>query len=144
MLAKEFQCFALVLSSVFSFVPLRSRHFRKGVNPCSSSTRYCGVQQHSFRCCDGGNAIVYQIWESYWKDATEFSNLGGKYRDCFVPEYVDRVVRCYMKRYATPRRLGREATMQDIARIHNGGPNGYKKQATLKYWKKVEKILNAG
>ena len=57
---------------------------------------------------------------------------------------ADRVVRCYMKRYATPRRLGREATMQDIARIHNGGPNGYKKQATLKYWKKVEKILNAG
>lgn len=94
---------------------------------------------------DGGNAIgVYQIWESYWKDATEFSNLGGKYRDCFVPEYADRVVRCYMKRYATPRRLGREATMQDIARIHNGGPNGYKKQATLKYWEKVEKILNAG
>ena len=94
---------------------------------------------------DGGNAIgVYQIWESYWKDATEFSNLGGKYRDCFVPEYADRVVRCYMKRYATPRRLGRKATMQDIARIHNGGPNGYKKQATLKYWKKVEKILNAG
>ena len=93
---------------------------------------------------DGGNAIgVYQIWESYWKDATEFSNLGGKYRDCFVPEYADRVVRCYMKRYATPRRLGREATMQDIARIHNGGPNGYKKQATLKYWEKVEKILNA-
>ena len=34
---------------------------------------------------DGCNAIgVYQIWESYWKDATEFSNLGGKYRDCFV------------------------------------------------------------
>ena len=94
---------------------------------------------------DGGNAIgVYQIWESYWKDATEFSNLGGKYRDCFVPEYADRIVRCYMKRYATPRRLGREATMQDIARIHNGGPNGYKKQATLKYWEKVEKILNAG
>ena len=93
---------------------------------------------------DGGNAIgVYQIWESYWKDATEFSNLGGKYRDCFIPEYADRVVRCYMKRYATPRRLGREATMQDIARIHNGGPNGYKKQATLKYWEKVEKILNA-
>ena len=94
---------------------------------------------------DGGNAIgVYQICESYWKDATEFSNLGGKYRDCFIPEYADRVVRCYMKRYATPRRLGREATMQDIARIHNGGPNGYKKQATLKYWEKVEKILNAG
>ena len=93
---------------------------------------------------DGGNAIgVYQIWESYWKDATEFCNLGGKYRDCFVPEYADRIVRCYMKRYATPRRLGREATMQDIARIHNGGPNGYKKQATLKYWEKVEKILNA-
>ena len=28
--------------------------------------------------------------------------------------------------------------MQDIARIHNGGPNGYRKDSTLGYWKKVK------
>jgi len=88
---------------------------------------------------DDGNAIgVYQIWEPYWKD----SRLPGSYRDCFDPHYADRVVRNYMKRYATEKRLGREVTQEDIARIHNGGPNGHKKKATLKYWAKVKKLLN--
>tara|TARA_R100001443_G_scaffold77405_1_gene84616 strand:+ start:54 stop:479 length:426 start_codon:yes stop_codon:yes gene_type:complete len=88
---------------------------------------------------DSGNAIgVYQIWEVYWKDATERSGIGGKYRDCFDPDYADRIVRAYMDRYATEKRLGRPVTMEDIARIHNGGPNGYKKESTLKYWSKVK------
>ena len=92
---------------------------------------------------DNGNAIgVYQIWTSYWKDATERSGIGGVYLDCYKPDYADRVVRAYMARYATERRLGRPVTMEDIARIHNGGPNGYKKNATLKYWEKVKKELN--
>ena len=92
---------------------------------------------------DSGNAIgVYQIWEVYWKDATERSNIGGKYRDCFDPDYADHVVRAYMDRYATEKRLGRPVTQEDIARIHNGGPNGWKKNSTNKYWTKVKKILN--
>ena len=57
-------------------------------------------------------------------------------------DYADRIVRAYMKRYATERRLGRKVTQEDIARIHNGGPNGYKKESTEKYWSKVKKILN--
>ena len=88
---------------------------------------------------DNGNAIgVYQIWESYWKD----SRLPGSYRDCFDPDYADRVVRSYMKRYAIERRLGRKPTQEDIARIHNGGPNGYKKKSAIKYWDKVKRVLN--
>ena len=46
-----------------------------------------------------------------------------------------------MARYATERRLGRTPTYEDVARIHNGGPNGYKKTATYKYWQKVKKKL---
>ena len=46
-----------------------------------------------------------------------------------------------MKRYATRARLGRSPTDQDLARIHNGGPNGYKNPATLGYWQKVKKYL---
>ncbi len=91
---------------------------------------------------DNGKAIgVYQIWKSYWKDATERSGIDGKYQDCFESDYADTIVRAYMKRYATENRLGREVTMEDIARIHNGGPNGYKKQSTNKYWNKVQKEL---
>ena len=92
---------------------------------------------------DNGNAIgIYQIWKSYWKDATERSGIDGKYLDCYNVDYADRIVRAYMKRYATERRLGRKVTQEDIARIHNGGPNGYKKESTEKYWSKVKKILN--
>ena len=92
---------------------------------------------------DSGNAIgVYQIWKVYHQDATEFSGIGGNYRDCFDSVYADKVVRAYMARYATKKRLGRPVTMEDVARIHNGGPNGYKKKATLKYWEKVQRELN--
>ena len=88
---------------------------------------------------DDGNAIgVYQIWKPYWQDARQTSGIGGVYNDCFDPAYADRIVRAYMKRYATEKRLGRPVTMEDIARIHNGGPNGYKKKSTLKYWEKVK------
>jgi hypothetical protein len=92
---------------------------------------------------DGGDSIgCYQIQKCYWLDAKEFSDLGGTYLDCYNRGYADRTVRFYMARYATERRLGREVTQEDVARIHNGGPNGYKKECTKKFWKKVEVILN--
>ena len=51
------------------------------------------------------------------------------------------VHRRYMTRYCTERRLGRKPTDQDRARMWNGGPNGHRKSATLKYWDKVEKAM---
>lgn len=47
----------------------------------------------------------------------------------------------YMKLYATKERLGREPTDEDHARIWNGGPMGWKRNATLRYWKKVKARL---
>ncbi|XP_063969190.1 protein mesh-like [Lytechinus pictus] len=49
-------------------------------------------------------------------------------------ECSEQAVQGYMARYATFQRLERQPTCQDFARIHNGGPNGYKKEATLVYW----------
>jgi len=92
---------------------------------------------------DNGKAIgAYQIWECYWKDAVEFdSSIGGVYEDCYDEKYAKKIVRAYMKRYATKKRIGRKVTDEDRARIHNGGPNGYKKKATEGYWKKVKEKL---
>jgi hypothetical protein len=39
------------------------------------------------------------------------------------------------------RRLGRKATEQDLARIWNGGPAGWKRSSTLRYWSKVSSKL---
>ena len=87
---------------------------------------------------DGGRALgPLQIHKVYWTDA----NIAGKYEDCADLEYSKKVVRAYMARYAVQRRLGRTPTAQDIARIHNGGPNGYKRKATLGYWRKVKGYL---
>ena len=88
---------------------------------------------------DGGKAIgAYQFWYAYWKDAHDFDKtLGGSYKDCYDPEYARRVVIAYMTRYAP-----KNATAEDLARIHNGGPKGHTKKATLKYWDKVKKEMS--
>ena len=39
-----------------------------------------------------------------------------------------------MCRYATEARLGRPPTYEDMARIHNGGPNGFSSDRTRNYW----------
>ena len=47
-------------------------------------------------------------------------------------EYSKRVGNAYME-YATEARLGHVPTNEDYARIHNGGPNGFKKASTVEY-----------
>ena len=93
---------------------------------------------------DNGQSIgAYQIQRAYFDDAVGFSpKLGAyQYEDVKKDNVSLLVIRAYWGRYATRKRLGREPTLEDLARIHNGGPNGYKKQATEKYWAKVRKEL---
>ena len=87
---------------------------------------------------DNGNAIgAYQIWRDYWQDAVEFDKtIGGKYADCFNRQYSERVVVAYLNRYAPE-----GASWETLARIHNGGPKGYKIKATEEYWQKVKREL---
>jgi len=49
--------------------------------------------------------------------------------------------RKYLSIYATPKRLGREPTSEDLSRIWNGGQHGWKKKATQKYWAKIKRQL---
>jgi len=97
---------------------------------------------------DGGRSIgAYQISTRYYGDAVEFNPSlaeGKSYQDVAgegSSAYAEEVIKSYMDRYATEARLGHKPTAEDIARIHNGGPNGYKKDSTLGYWKKVEKHM---
>lgn len=81
----------------------------------------------------GGKAIGrYQITEVYIKD----TNLPYSLNDMKDPNKAEAVIQAYMKRYA-----GVGASDEKIARIHNGGPNGYKNSSTLGYWNKVKKEL---
>ena len=93
---------------------------------------------------DNGKAIgCLQIWKPYWLDATERSNIGGKHTDCFKRDYAVRIFDAYMNRYAGAAWQSQSAFNPEfVARIHNGGPKGYKKTATIKYWKKVKILLD--
>jgi len=88
---------------------------------------------------DGGNALgPLQIWECAW---TDVAKEGESYSDCENLDYSLEVFRRYTARYATEKRLGHPPTAEDKARIWNGGPNGYKKTSTVKYWNKVNKEM---
>lgn len=85
---------------------------------------------------DGGRAIgPYQIWRVYWIDA----RLPGDYQDCRRADYAERVMLAYWARYC-PRAL-EARDFETLARVHNGGPSGARKAATVKYWRKVQSQL---
>lgn len=85
---------------------------------------------------DSGRAIgSFQIHRHYWQDGIRILGVDWKYRDARNPEKARQVVRAYLRYY------GQGKSLLDMARIHNGGPKGHKKEATLEYSRKVETIL---
>ena len=100
---------------------------------------------------DNGNALgSYQIWKPYWTDAVERNpslRVGGFERVLKDKAHSEKIVRAYMARYNKEalRRLeegrGSMADVLRTARIHNGGPKGYRKDSTLSYAEKVRKAI---
>ena len=92
----------------------------------------------------GDNGLAYgclQLHAAYVQDAAQFAGETWTHEDAFTPALARKIVRAYMARYATEKRLGREPTYSDVARIHNGGPLGFRKSVTDGYWLKVKKEL---
>ena len=98
---------------------------------------------------DNGKAVgAYQIHKVYVDDVNNIMERKGfktrfTYSDRFNA-HKSRIMTCvYLNHYGKvyERKTGKKASLEVLARIHNGGPNGYKKQATLKYWHKVKKRL---
>lgn len=101
---------------------------------------------------DNGNAVgSFQIWKIYVDDVNRIGRINhkDKYSNPTQWKYHHResqvcsrwIVRDYLKHYATKKRIGREPTFEDMARIHNGGPNGWKKESTKSYWEKVKRAI---
>jgi hypothetical protein len=81
---------------------------------------------------DNGAALgPLQIHRAYWKD----SGVPGTYSQCADLAYSRRVVTAYLKRYA--RSAWDAGRVDQLARVHNGGPSGHRKQSTLAYSRKV-------
>jgi soluble lytic murein transglycosylase-like protein len=86
----------------------------------------------------GRAAGVYQIHQAYWEDGTRILGVDWRYRDARDPEKARQVVRAYLSHY------GKGKSLIDLARIHNGGPQGDEKKATLAYAHKVAAVLERG
>jgi len=93
---------------------------------------------------DGGKALgCLQLHAAYVQDAAEHADMAWIHEDALIRPAAVAIFMAYMDRYATEERLGRKPTAEDIARIHNGGPNGYKKSSTDAYWAKVKEQLDS-
>jgi hypothetical protein len=81
---------------------------------------------------DSGRALgAYQIHRAYWEDGTELLGVDWPHRDATDPKKARRVVKAYLLHY------GNGKSLIEMARIHNGGPCGYRKKATVCYARKI-------
>jgi hypothetical protein len=84
---------------------------------------------------DGGRALgPLQIHRNYHKD----SKIAGDYSRCADLAYSRRVVAAYLKHYAPT--AWRNGDVLTLARVHNGGPKGASKRATLIYASEVRRL----
>lgn len=91
---------------------------------------------------DGGKAIGrYQIWRVYWADAVAHCPTlkDARYEDVTERVYAERVLVAYMLRYCA--QAVKDKDYERLSRVHNGGPRGHRKQATLGYWSRVSRAL---
>ena len=84
---------------------------------------------------DGGRALgPLQIHRGYHTDA----RIGGDYARCADLDYSKRVVSAYLQRYAPA--AWESGDVKTLARVHNGGPRGANKPATVAYGDKVARL----
>lgn len=85
---------------------------------------------------DGGKALgPLQIHRGYHAD----SRVAGDYSRCADLAYSRRVAEAYLSRYAP--RAWDAGDVETLARVHNGGPAGARKSATLPYAAKVRAAM---
>lgn len=89
---------------------------------------------------DNGDALgCLQIHAIYVADVNRVYHTNYTHKDALDRKKAIEMTQLYLMHYATKERLGREPHIQDFVRIHNSGPNGYKKDCSIKYWNKFQK-----
>jgi hypothetical protein len=91
----------------------------------------------------GRSRGVYHIQACYIKDVNRVYGTRFKLDDRDDPVKAHRIVRLYLSHYGRvyTRVTGKPATCEVLARIHNGGPQGWRKKATVKHWRRVERAM---
>ena len=93
---------------------------------------------------DNGKAKgILQIWPSYAKDVNRVYKTDYKHDDAFDPKKAIDMTKKYLSFYGNyyQKKTGNPINYEVLAKIHNGGPFGYKNKNTEEYWNKVKKYL---
>lgn len=93
---------------------------------------------------DNGRAVgILQIHPKYVQDVNRIAGTGYTLEDRKNPRKSFQMAAIYLTHYgkAYHRTTGKQPTLEVLARIHNGGPFGYRMAATGKYWSKVKRHL---
>ena len=84
---------------------------------------------------DNGRSLgPLQVSRAYFTD----SRVAGTYEQVVDLPFARRVVSAYLQRYAP--KAWASGDVETLARVHNGGPLGDRKQATINYGKKVLRL----
>jgi hypothetical protein len=85
---------------------------------------------------DNGRSLgPLQISRAYHAD----SRVAGSYEQVTDITYARRVATAYLKRYAP--QAWAQGDVDTLARIHNGGPSGHRKSATVGYAEQVRRAM---
>lgn len=97
---------------------------------------------------DGGNAVgSFQIWKIYVDDVNRIMALRNwperfTYEDRLNKTKSRRIVTLYLQYYGKSVQVLSELEyFECVARIHNGGPTGHKKECTKAYWENIKARL---
>ena len=94
------------------------------------------------------SANVYQLKPIYVEDVNRITGQGLTHGQAVADDAVARAcIEAYWEYYGARyyRLTGRQADAEVLARIHNGGQDGWRKPSTRAYWNRVKSalILNA-
>lgn len=110
---------------------------------------------------DNGNAVgSFQIWKIYVDDVNRLlgknifgyldrldSHLSREMCLVYITHYEQNSKKLYPYSFfhrelnKSEWKWGKQTPFERMARIHNGGPNGYKKKSTKPYWEKVKRAI---
>lgn len=82
-----------------------------------------------------------QITQAAIMDVNSIAGTSYTIEDAYDRKKSVEIFTIYVTYYASPKRLKRQPTQQDIARIWNGGPSGHRFIGTVPYWRKVQAEL---
>jgi len=80
-----------------------------------------------------------QIHREVVLDVNRLTGRSYKHVDAFDRDKAIRIATVYLQHYGA--QLGHEPTLEDYARIWNGGPHGWRNPHTVAYWHRVHAQL---